>query len=211
MGHIVIVGDNGGYVRAYDKATGEEVTYGGYPLRLSEEPYREGDQGEEWWEPVGGTATQMTVAAGLMLVGVNSESEERTVLKAYKLYRLPDLTLRELNVPASATVTGFTAQVRALCNGCDDPITTTVSMRINGREMPRQAVTFRKEFGWTQTLSWPSGPVAEGSTVEVVMTIDPDNAIREIDETNNSLRATVQIPVGFGGQNGDGWGSKLTD
>jgi outer membrane protein assembly factor BamB len=211
MGHVVIVGDTGGYVRAYDKATGEQITYGGYPLRLSEEPYREGDQGEQWWEPIGGTATQMTVASGMILVGVNSNSEERTVLKAYKLYRLPDLTLRDLGVPASAGVSGFTAQVRALCNGCDDPITTTVSLRINGREMPRQAVTFRKESGWSQNLSWPSGPVAEGTTVEVVITVDPDNVIREIDETNNSLRATVQIPVSFGGQNGDGWGSDLTD
>lgn len=211
MGHVLLVGDSGGYVRAYDKANGEEITYGGYPLRLSTEPYREGDQGEQWWEPIGGTATQMTVAAGMMLVGVNSESEERTVLKAYKLYRMPDLTLRYLNVPASASASGFNAQVRALCNGCADPITTSVSLTINGVELPRQPVTFRSDYGWTAVLSWPSGPVPEGATVDVVATIDPDDAIYESDETNNSLRATVNIPVMPGGQNGDNWGSKLTD
>ncbi|HYF95734.1 MAG TPA: PQQ-binding-like beta-propeller repeat protein [Symbiobacteriaceae bacterium] len=211
MGHVILVGDTGGYVRAYDKWTGEEVTYGGYPLKLSDEPYREGDQGEQWWEPIGGTATQMTVASGLMLVGVNSNSEERTVLKAYRLYRLPDLTLRNLAVPESASATGFTAQVRAVCTGCPETLTTSVSLRVNGIERPRQPVTFRSDNGWTATLSWPSGPLPEGADIEVIATIDPDNAITESDETNNSLRATVFIPVDLDGQNGDRWGSKLTD
>lgn len=211
MAHVVLVGDTGGWVRAYDKATGNEVEFGGYPLRLSTEPYKEGTQGERWWEPIGGTATQMTVAAGLMLAGVNSESEDRTVLKAFKLYRLPDLTLRYLDVPATATADGFPAQVRAICNGCVDPITTTVSLSINGRELPRQPVTFRPEYGWAATLSWTSGRIPEGSTITVVATVDPDNVVDEADETNNTLRATVSIPVTTGPLPGDRWGSRLID
>jgi hypothetical protein len=211
MGHVVIVGDTGGYVRAYDKYTGQPVNFGGYPLRLTDEPYKEGDQGEAWWEPVGGAATQMTVAAGLMLVGVNSITEERTVLKAYKLFGLPDLTLRYLDVPATADASGFPARVRALCNNCVEPLTTTISLTVNGIEMPRQPVTFRKEYGWSADLAWQSGPMPEGVNLEVVATIDPDNEIDEADETNNTLRATVFIPVSAGPQPGDRWGSKLTD
>jgi hypothetical protein len=211
MGHVLLVGDTGGYVRAYDKATGAEVTYGGYPLRLSDEPYREGDQGERWWEPIGGTATQMTIAAGMMLVGVNSQSEARTVLKAYKMYRLPDLTLRWLDVPATADANGFEARVRAVCNGCADPISTSVSLSVNGVELPRQPVTFRKDYGWYADLTWDSGPMPEGATVTVVATVDPDNVVDESDESNNTLRGTVEISVTPGGQNGDHWGSKLTD
>lgn len=211
MGNILIVGDATGYVQAYDKQTGELIRYGGYPLKLSDEPYREGDQGERWWEPVGGTATQMTVAAGLMLVGVNSKTEENTVLKAYRLHRLPDLTLTLLDVPQYATTSGFPAVVRAVCRGCDAPLTTTLSFRLNGRELPRQQVTFRAENNWTVALSWQSGPQPQGTTVQVVATVDPDNLIAETDETNNTLTARVYIaaPVGEG-QPGDRWGSDLT-
>jgi|GEM_PF-5973875 len=211
MDHVVIVGDTGGYVQAFDKATGQVVQYGGYPLQLSTEPYREGAQGERWWEPIGGTATQMTVAAGLMLVGVNSESEERTVLKAYRLFPLPDLSLRLLDVPGAADTNGFAARVQAVCNNCGAPITTTVRLTLNGMEMPRQAVTFRPESGWAATVTWNSGPMPEGSSVTVVATVDPDDLVDEADETNNSLRATVRITVTPGGQNGDHWGSKLTN
>jgi len=213
MGHIVIVGDTGGYVRAYDKATGTPVTYGGYPLRLSSEPYQSGAQGERWWEPIGGTATQMTVAAELMLVGVNSRTEERTVLKAYKLHRLPDLTLEFLDVPAAATPDGFPAAVRAVCRNCDTPITTTVNLKVNGREVPRQPVAFRADQNWGATLQWASsGPMPPGQAIEVIATVDPDNAVAESDETNNSLRALVQIPSGAAGlQDDDGWGSILSN
>jgi hypothetical protein len=211
MGHVVLVGDTGGFVRAFDKFTGQPVAFGGYPLQLTDEPYREGDQGEAWWEPVGGAATQMTVASGLMLVGVNSTSEARTVLKAYRLYQLPDLTLRFLDVPASADASGFPARVRALCNGCVEPLTTTVSLTVNGIELARQPVTFRKEYGWSADLSWQSGPVPMGATIKVVATVDPDNAIDEADETNNTLRASVYIPADAGTQPGDKWGSKLID
>ncbi|HYG60469.1 MAG TPA: PQQ-binding-like beta-propeller repeat protein, partial [Symbiobacteriaceae bacterium] len=211
MGNVVIVGDTGGYVQAFDKRTGAPVEFGGYPLKLSDEPYKEGTQGEEWWEPIGGTATQMTVAQGMMLVGVNSESEDRTVLKAYRLFRLPDLTLRYLEVPSVADTDGFTANVRALCNGCAEPITTTVSLTINGIALPRQPVTFRKDYGWSATLTWDSGPLPQGSTVNVVATIDPDNRVDEADETNNTLRATVYIPADEGETPGDRWGSKLVD
>lgn len=213
MGHIVIVGDTGGYVRAYDKTTGAPVAYGGYPLRLSDEPYQSGAQGERWWEPIGGTATQMTVAAGLMLVGVNSQTEERTLLKAYKLHRLPDLTLEYLDVPASATPDGFPATVRAVCRNCDDPITTTVSLTVNGRELPRQPVTFRADRNWGATLTWASsGPMPAGQTIAVTAMVDPGDVVAESDETNNSLRALVQIPSGAAGlQDDDGWGSILSN
>ncbi len=213
MGNIVIVGDTGGNVQAYDKTSGEQVTYGGYPLILSREPYQSGAQGEQWWEPIGGTATQMTVAAGMMLVGVNSVSEERTVLKAYRLHRLPDLTLAYLNVPESAGTRGFEATVRAVCYRCaGDPIETTVSLSINGREVPRRAVTFRAENGWAVNLSWDSGPLPAGNRVTLVATVDPDDLISESDETNNTLRATVGITAGATGtQNLDGWGSDLSD
>lgn len=213
MGHIVIVGDTGGYVRAYDKATGKPVSYGGYPLRLSSEPYQSGAQGERWWEPIGGTATQMTVAAGLMLVGVNSQTEERTLLKAYKLHRLPDLTLEYLDVPASATPDGFAATVHAICRNCDDPITTTVSLTVSGRALPRQVVTFRADQNWGATLTWASsGPLPPGQTTLVIAMVDPDDAVEESDETNNSLRALVPITSGAAGaQDDDGWGSKLSN
>jgi hypothetical protein len=211
MGNIVIVGDTGGYVRAFDKVTGQPVTYGGYPLQLSDEPYKEGDQGEKWWEPIGGTATQMTVAAGLMLAGVNSETEERTVLRAFKLYRLPDLTLEFLDVPPTATTTGFTARVRALCKDCGDPITTSVSLTVNGAELPRQMATFRKENGWAVTLNWHSGPTRAASRVDLVAMVDPDNIVDEADETNNTLRASVWITAPAEDPKDDGWGSKLTN
>ncbi len=211
MGNVVIVGDTGGYVQAFDKETGEPVDYGGYPLRLSDEPYKEGTQGEKWWEPIGGTATQMTVAAEMMLVGVNSVSEDRTVLKAYKLYRLPDLTLEYLDVPAAADAQGFTARVWAVCKSCGDPLTTTVSLRINGMELPRQAVTFRPENGWAADLSWHSGILPQGNAVEVVAMVDPDDNVDEADETNNRLRATVYITMPTEGQPNDRWGSKLIE
>lgn len=211
MGHIVIVGDTGGYVQAYDKENGEPIAYGGYPLKLSDEPYQSGMQGERWWEPLGGTATQMTVGAGLMLVGVNSVNEERTVLKAYKLHPLPDLTLAYLNAPATANASGFATQVRAVCRGCTEDLTTTVSLSINGREVPRQAVTFRAATGWAANLSWDSGPLPAGRLI-LVATVDPDDALQEADETNNTLRATVEIIAGASGtQNLDGWGSKLSN
>lgn len=211
MGNIVIVGDSSGYVQAYNKQTGALIRKGGYPLKLSDEPYREGDQGERWWEPVGGTATQMTVAAGMMLVGVNSKTEENTVLKAYALHRLPDLTLTLLDAPDMATTSGFPVAVRAVCRGCDAPLTTSVSLRLSGRELPRQTVTFRPENNWTVTLNWHSGPQPEGTVTHVVAMVDPDDIVPETDETNNSLAARVYIttPVD-GGRPGDRWGSDLT-
>lgn len=211
LSHVLIVGDSGGYVQAFDRFTGQPVNYGGYPLLLSDEPYKEGTQGEEWWEPIGGTATQMTVASGLMLVGVNSQSEERTVLKAYRLFPLPDLTLRSLNVPTSATGSGFTTRVRAVCTGCTAPVTTTVSLAVNGMELPRQAVTFRPDNGWAADLSWETGPLPEGATISVVSTVDPDNRVSESNETNNTLRASVYIPAPADSPPPDRWGSKLTD
>lgn len=211
MGNIVIVGDTGGYVRAFDKRTGAPVTQGGYPLQLSDEPYKEGSQGEKWWEPIGGTATQMTVAAGMMLVGVNSETEERTVLRAFRLYRMPDLVLELLDTPPYATGSGFTARVRAACKDCGAPVTTTVSLRVSGAELPRQLVTFRPENNWAVTLTWHSGPVRPGSAVQVLATVDPENLVDEADETNNSLRATVWITAPAGPLDDDGWGSRLTN
>lgn len=212
MGNIVLVGDSGGYVQAYDKRTGAAVNFGGYPLQLSTEPYQTGAQGEKWWEPIGGTATQMTVAAGMMLVGVNSESEERTVLKAFRLHRLPDLTLTMLSTPATSDVNGFGIRVRAVCLGCaGDPVSTSVSLSVGGYELSRQAVSFQASNGWEATLTWNSGPVPPGS-VKVVATVDPDNEFDEVDETNNSLQATVGITSGATGtQNDDGWGSTLSD
>lgn len=211
MNHVLIVGDTGGYVQAYEKSTGKVVDYGGYPLLLSDEPYRAGDQSERWWEPIGGTATQMTVAAGLMLVGVNSRSDEETVLKAFRLYRLPDLTLAYLDTPAAADPGGFTAAVKAICTGCSgDPITTTVSLRIDGRELVRRPITFSAANGWSGTLAWTSGPMRAGSTVEVVATVDPENLVDESNETNNSLRAMVIITTSASGDSlDDGWGSNL--
>lgn len=198
MADVVLVGDNGGWLRAYDKRTGTPIEQYGYPLRLSTEPYREGDQGEHWWEPVGGTATQMTVAAGLLLAGVNSDSEERTVLKAFRMQPTPagaqDLTLRSLDVPTTTYAdTGFTARVTALCEDCLVPVTTTVSLSLDGHELPRRQVTFRPETGWTATVTWQSGPLVPATTVLVVATIDPDNRVAERDETNNSLRAQVAV------------------
>lgn len=213
LGHIVIVGDTGGFVRAYDKRTGEEVTTGGYPLRLSDEPYKEGDQGERWWEPIGGTATQMTVAAQMMIVGVNSKSEERTVLKAYKLFPMLNLTLERLDVPGWADMTGFPIGVRVRCQGCIDTLTTSVAVRVGGYHLPRQAVTFRKENGYAATLTWPSsGPLPDLTAVEVFAMVDPDQAIDESTELDNSSTAWVSLAeTGDAGDEDDGWGSKLTD
>jgi outer membrane protein assembly factor BamB len=213
LGHIVIVGDTGGYVRAYDKQTGEEVRTGGYPLRLSDEPYEEGDQGERWWEPIGGTATQMTVAAGMMLVGVNSKSEERTVLKAYKLFPLPDLTLEWLDVPSLADTSGFPIAVRAVCRGCTETLSTSVALRVGGYDLPRQAVTFRRESGFAATLNWASsGPLPDVPEIKVWAMVDPANTISETNERNNSLSAWVSLGTpGGGGDDDSDWGSKLTD
>lgn len=213
LGHIVIVGDTGGYVRAYDKQTGQEVQTGGYPLKLSDEPYQGGDQGERWWEPIGGTATQMTVAAQMMLVGVNSKSEERTVLKAYKLFPMPNLTLEWLDVPGAADFAGFPIGVRAVCHGCTDTLTTSVSISVAGGSLARKAVTFRKENGYAATLSWDSsGPLPEVASVQVVATVDPDNQITESNELDNSLSAWVSLAsTGGNGEDDPGWGSKLTD
>jgi hypothetical protein len=210
MKDVVIVGDTGGYVRAFDKLTGRPITYGGYPLQLSTEPYKAGQQGERWWEPIGGAATQMTVAANMMLVGVNSNTEELTLLKAYKLFKLPDLYLQYLDTPPTATADGFDANVRAVCQGCREPLTTSVSLTINGYELSRRSVTFRPENDFGVNLTWASGPVPAGANVTVVATVDPDNQVDESDETNNSLRATVVIPTPADDQNGDRWGSDLT-
>ena len=210
MAHVVLVGDTGGYVRAYDKATGQPVNYGGYPLKLSSEPYRSGDQGERWWEPIGGTATQMTVAAGLMLVGVNSTSEERTVLKAYRLHPLINLKLVYLDTPATADANGFNATVKAVCVGCTETLTTSISLTIGGYQLPRRAVTFRAENGYTAAVSWNSGPQPPGSVVPVVATIDPDNAVAEADKNDNTLSATVTILMPAETGPDDGWGSTLT-
>jgi hypothetical protein len=252
MGDVLLVGDNAGWVHAYDKRTGAELRQYGYPLRLSEEPYREGDQGEQWWEPVGGTATQMTVAAGLLLAGVNSETEERTVLRAFRMQPTPpggeepenpggpenpgnpenppgggtpkiDLTLRTLQVPETAEANrGFTARVTAVCTSCTGPVTTTVSLAVNGLELRRQAVTLRLENGWQAQLSWNSGRLETNTVVPVVATIDPDDVIAESNETNNSLRAHVRVPGDPGGGGGSEppesgvpesgrWGSKLVE
>ncbi|HEY3368629.1 MAG TPA: PQQ-binding-like beta-propeller repeat protein [Symbiobacteriaceae bacterium] len=212
LDNVVIVGDTGGYVQAYDKVTGKPVNFGGYPLRLSTEPYREGEQGERWWEPIGGTATQMTVADGFLLVGVNSESDERTVLKAYRLHPLPDLVMESLSVPGAADPDpGFTARVRVSCRNCGAPVTTSVSLTLNGMELPRQTVTFRPDNGWSVSVSWVSGPMPAGNAVTLVATVDPENTVEEADKTNNSLRATVVITAPQVNPPDDGWGSRLTN
>jgi hypothetical protein len=211
LGNIVIVGDTGGYVQAFEKTTGKEVTYGGYPLRLSDEPYAAGAQGERWWEPIGGTATQMTVSRGLMLLGVNSQTDERTVLKAYRLHEMPDLTLEYLHVPSVSEQSGFTATVRAVCHGCSAWRSTTVGLKINGLELPRKAVSFEGGTYSARILSWNSGPLPAGSTVSLVATIDPDNGVTESNEGNNSRRASTKVTIPANITNTDGWGSKLTD
>lgn len=190
---------------------GAVLLYIGYPLRLTEIPYREGDQGERWWEPVGGTATQMTVSHGLMLVGVNSRVEEETVLKAFRLFRLPDLYLQILDTPASAGEEGFTAVVRPACTGCETTITTSLKLTIGGITLPPRKVTFGPGID-PGTFLFESGPMRTGATVEVVATIDPEDLIAESNEANNTLRSTVLIvDTACCAQPGSRWGSKLTD
>lgn len=54
--------------------------------------------------------------------------------------------------------------------------------------LPRRAVTFRAESGWAANLSWQTGPLPAGATVNLVTTVDPDDLIQEADETNNTRR-----------------------
>jgi hypothetical protein len=210
MTNVVLVGDTGGYVTAYEKRTGRPVNYGGYPLKLTDIPYREGDQGERWWEPIGGTATQMTVAHGLMLVGVNSRLEEETVLKAFRLFPLPDLYLRLLEAPPTAGPDGFQLRVQPACAGCETEIETTLQITVGGRTVVRPV-----RFGpgiVPEAITLQSGAVVPGTSVPIVATVDPDDLVAESNELNNTLRATVLIADTVCCESpASRWGSKLTD
>jgi hypothetical protein len=84
---------------------------------------------------------------------------------------------------------------------------------VDGFNLSRQAVTFRKENGFVATLTWPSsGPLADVTEVKVTAMVDPDQRIDESTELDNSLSAWVSLAkTGDTGDEDDGWGSKLTD
>ncbi|MFZ5827905.1 MAG: hypothetical protein ACOY94_26675 [Bacillota bacterium] len=124
---------------------------------------------------------------------------------------LPDLRLEALETPEAAP-NGFTARVRAVCSGCAAPVTTSVSLRIEGFELYRVPVTFYPEPESSVTLSWATGFLPEGAALDLVAVIDPGQWVEERDEQNNSLSAWVSLPAAASADEDAGyWGSRLTE
>lgn len=119
--------------------------------------------------------------------------------------------LQLLDTPNAAPADGFPAKVTARCQNCTAAITTTISLKVDGYELPRKRVTFDAEHGWSVQVQWASGPQAEGADLPVVAVLDPENRVEESDKSNNILRSTVHILMPSEPQNPDRWGSKLTD
>lgn len=126
---------------------------------------------------------------------------------------MPDLRLEALDLPAEAEATGFTVRAWMRCDLCHEAITASASLRIEGLELPRRAVTFQPERPTAVSLTWWSGPLPAGASIRVLVTIDPENRVTEPDKGNNSLLAQVLIIAApaAGEHAGHRWGSRLID